>query len=135
VVVEGPNGRVLAEVAKGIGIATNNVAEYTAAIEGLERAAGLGARSVLLRSDSKLLIEQLSGRWRVKNPTLIRLHERVRTVLNRFSRGVTFEHVPRELNREADRLANRGVDEWLAGPGRNYRAPRADPALFDGDPG
>lgn len=133
-VVEGPDGRVLAEVARGIGVATNNVAEYTAAIEGLDRASGLGARSVLLRSDSKLLIEQLSGRWRVKNPTLIHLHERVRTLLSRFSGGVAFEHVPRELNREADRLANRGVDEWLVGPGRDYRPPRADPALFDRDP-
>jgi probable phosphoglycerate mutase len=123
----------VASVANGIGVATNNVAEYTAAIEGLARAAELGARSVLVRSDSKLLIEQLSGRWRVKNPTLIRLHERVRALLGKFPGGVTFEHVPRELNREADRLANRGVDEWLAGPGKGYRRPGPAPALFEQD--
>ena len=123
----------MATVAKGIGVATNNVAEYTAAIEGLERAASLNARSVMIRSDSKLLIEQLSGRWRVKNPTLIRLHERVRALLNRFPGGVAFEHVPRELNREADRLANRGVDEWLAGPGKGYRPARPAPGLFEPD--
>jgi ribonuclease HI len=130
VVLQEPEGRVVDRIAKGIGVATNNVAEYTAAIEGLERAHALGARSILLRSDSKLLIEQLSGRWRVKNPTLIRLHEQVRSLLPTFPGGVAFEHVPRELNREADRLANRGVDEWLAGPGKNYRAPEAAPPLF-----
>jgi ribonuclease HI len=130
VVVKDPSGRIVASVAKGIGVATNNVAEYTAAIEGLERAADLGARSVLVRSDSKLLIEQLSGRWRVKNPTLIRLHEGVRALLTQFPGGAAFEHVPRELNREADRLANRGVDEWLAGPGKDYLQPGPSPALF-----
>jgi len=131
--VQDPDGREVASVARGIGVATNNVAEYMAAIEGLERAADLGARSIQVRSDSKLLIEQLSGRWRVKNPTLIKLHERVRALLNRFPSGVSFEHVPRELNREADRLANRGVDEWLAGPGKGYRAPDPSPALFEQD--
>ena len=129
--VQEPGGRVRAEVAKGIGIATNNVAEYSAAIEGLERAADLGARSVLLRSDSKLLVEQLAGRWRVKNPTLIRLHQQARALAGAFPGGVSFEHVPRELNRGPDRLANRGVDEWLAGAGKGYRPPPPAPALFD----
>jgi ribonuclease HI len=109
-VIQEPGGRVLAEIARGIGIATNNVAEYTAAMEGLDRAASLGADSVILRSDSKLLIEQLAGRWRVKNPTLIRLHEQVRALVGRFPGGIAFEHVRRELNKDADRLANRGVD-------------------------
>jgi len=116
-------------VAEGIGVATNNVAEYRAALAGLQTAARLGARSVLLRSDSRLLIEQLSGRFRVKNPTLIRLHQEVREAVKAFD-GVAFEHVPRELNRDADRLANRGVDEWLAGPGARYRAPGPAPKLF-----
>ncbi len=106
-------GRVRAEIARGIGIATNNVAEYTAAIAGLTRAAELGATDVLLRSDSKLLIEQLEGRFKVRNPNLQRLHLQVRRLAERF-RHVGYEHVPRELNREADRLANAGVDEWLA---------------------
>lgn len=128
--MEGPDGRVVAEKAEGIGVATNNVAEYTAALEGLRLAAEKGATDVLLRSDSRLLIEQLSGRFRVKNPTLMRLHGEVRDVLRGF-RKVSFEHVPRELNKEADRLANAGVDEWLAGPGRGYRPPRPSPDLFD----
>jgi ribonuclease HI len=58
-------GAVVAEIAEGIGVATNNVAEYTAVIRGLERARDLGAREVLVRSDSRLLVEQLSGRFKV----------------------------------------------------------------------
>ncbi len=109
-------GRVRAEIARGIGIATNNVAEYTAAIAGLARARELGATEVLLRSDSKLLIEQLEGRYRVRNARLKPLHAEVRRLAGGFAR-IRYEHVPRELNREADRLANAGLDEWLAGDG------------------
>jgi ribonuclease HI len=123
-------GRVLAEIGEGIGVATNNVAEYTAALEGLRKAAELGATHVLVRSDSRLLVEQLSGRFRVKNPTLIRLHGEVRKLASGFSR-VTYEHVPRELNKEADRLANQGVDRWLAGPGRDYVPAQPSPDLFE----
>jgi ribonuclease HI len=130
VVVTNGRGRVLAEVGEGIGVATNNVAEYRAALEGLKKAAELGATHVLVRSDSRLLVEQLSGRFRVKNPTLIRLHGEVRTVASRFVQ-VGYEHVPRELNRDADRLANQGVDEWLAGPGRDYVPAQPSPDLFE----
>jgi len=108
------DGAVLAEIAQGIGETTNNVAEYTAVIEGLARAAELGATSVTLRSDSQLLINQLTGRYRVKALHLQPLHRRARSIAAGFDR-VTFEHVPREENVEADRLANEGVDRWLAG--------------------
>lgn len=104
---------MLAELGRGIGPATNNFAEYRAAIAGLELAAEHGARRVLLRSDSRLLIEQLAGRFKVKNPTLQRLHEEARAQIKGFEK-VTLEHVPREENTEADRLANEGVDAWLA---------------------
>jgi probable phosphoglycerate mutase len=117
-------------VAKGIGVATNNVAEYRAALEGLRAAAELGATRVVVRSDSRLLVEQLSGRFRVKNPTLIRLHGEVRALMADFAE-VGFEHVPRELNRQADRLANQGVDEWLAGPGKDFVPAEPTPELFD----
>jgi ribonuclease H / adenosylcobalamin/alpha-ribazole phosphatase len=72
---------------------------------------------VLLRSDSRLLIEQLAGRWKVKNPTLQQLHRQARSLLAGFER-VELEHVRRERNTEADRLANVGVDAWLAAEGR-----------------
>jgi ribonuclease HI len=129
VVITTPRGRVVDRIARGIGIATNNVAEYTAVREGLQRARELGATDVLLRSDSKLLIEQLSGRFRVKNPTLQHLHTEVRTTARAFS-TIRYEHVPREMNREADRMANRGVDEWLAGEGASWSATERPPSLW-----
>ena len=107
-------GEVVGEIARGIGEATNNVAEYTAAIQGLELAQELGARSVTLRSDSLLLVSQLTGRYRVKSPHLQPLHRRARGLAAGFDR-ISFQHVPREQNHEADRLANEGVDRWLAG--------------------
>ncbi|MGZ5293597.1 MAG: ribonuclease HI family protein [Actinomycetota bacterium] len=109
-----PRGGVLAEIAEGLGEATNNVAEYTAAIAGLKRAAELGATQVLLRSDSQLLIYQLTGRYRVKTAHLVPLHREVLAQARRFD-SITYEHVRRERNTEADRLANEGVDAWLAG--------------------
>jgi ribonuclease H / adenosylcobalamin/alpha-ribazole phosphatase len=124
------DGEVVAEVAEGIGVATNNVAEYTAAIRGLERARELGATHVFLRSDSRLLIEQLAGRWKVKNPTLQLLHQEARSLIKEFDE-VRFEHVRRERNVEADALANRGVDEWLAGEGASWERSPPSPRLWE----
>ena len=107
------SGAVVAEIAEGLGETTNNVAEYTAAIEGLKKAHELGATRVLLRSDSQLLINQLTGRYRVKTPHLQPLHRRVRELGARFE-TIEYEHVRRERNTEADRLANLGVDRYLA---------------------
>lgn len=112
--VSDERGTVLGEVARGIGETTNNVAEYTAVIEGLSLAAELGARTVTLRSDSQLLINQLDGRYRVKSEHLQPLHRRVRSIAAGFDR-ISYEHVPREQNTAADGLANIGVDRWLAG--------------------
>jgi len=108
-----PDGDVVAEIAEGLGETTNNVAEYTAVIHGLQRASELGATDVLVRSDSLLLVNQLTGRYRVKTPHLVPLARRARELAARFDR-VRFEHVPRGRNVEADRLANIGVDIWLA---------------------
>jgi ribonuclease HI len=108
------DGRVLAEIARGLGQTTNNVAEYTAAREGLKRAIELGATSVLLRSDSLLLINQLSGVYRVKHPNLRPLHQQVLAMAGSLQ-NIDYEHVRRELNKEADRLANEGADRTEAG--------------------
>ena len=113
-VVTDPDGTVLAEIAEGLGETTNNVAEYTAAIRGLEAAQRLGAQDVLLRSDSQLMINQMTGRYRVRTAHLQPLHRQVRDLVRGFRR-VEFEHVPRERNAAADALANQGVDDWLAG--------------------
>jgi ribonuclease HI len=112
-----PDGEVVAEIAEGLGETTNNVAEYIAVIMGLERAGELGAADVLLRSDSQLLINQITGVYKVKSPHLQPLHRRVLQLAAGFER-IRFEHVPRARNAEADRLANLGVDTWLASHGR-----------------
>jgi len=128
-VVTDDAGQVLARVAEGIGIATNNVAEYRAAIEGLRAAADLGADDLVLKADSRLLIEQLRGKFRVKNPTLQVLHAEAREQLRRFQR-VRLVHVARELNKAADKAANEGVDAWLM----SNLAPEPegpDPSLWD----
>ena len=111
-VVATRDGEILAEIAEPLGDTTNNVAEYTAAIRGLERAAALGATRVELRTDSQLLVHQLSGRYRVKAPHLQPLFARVRELAASFER-VRFVHVPREMNTHADRLANVAVDLGL----------------------
>jgi ribonuclease HI len=132
VTVADENGRVVAELGQGIGHATNNQAEYRAALAGLALAAEHGASAVLLRSDSRLLIEQLAGRFRVKDPTLRRLHEEARGLIAAFE-DVSLEHVPREQNAGADRLANIGIDDWLdTDEGRAYRRPEPPPQLFEG---
>lgn len=85
---------------------------------------------MLLRSDSRLLVEQLSGRFKVKNATLQRLHNEARKLAAGFAR-VRYEHVPRERNKQADRLANAGVDEWLAGEGASWTPPGPAPSLWE----
>jgi len=109
VVVTDRSGQVLAEIAEGIGHATNNVAEYRAVIAGLERARELGAVRVRVRADSLLVVSQLAGTWKVKDAGLRPLWARARELAREFER-VTFEHVRRERNRAADALANRAMD-------------------------
>jgi ribonuclease H / adenosylcobalamin/alpha-ribazole phosphatase len=104
-----PGGVVRHEVSERLGVATNNVAEYRGLIAGLEAALALGAKRVEARMDSELLVRQAIGRYRVKNPGLIPLHNRVVGLRARFDE-VVFRHVPRELNKHADSLANQALD-------------------------
>ncbi|MFR9753180.1 bifunctional RNase H/acid phosphatase [Nocardia sp. 004] len=101
---------VLAERREFLGIATNNVAEYQGLIAGLAAAAELGAESVVVRMDSKLVVEQMSGRWKVKHEALIPLAERARRLAAEFTR-VSYTWIPRAENAYADRLANEAMDE------------------------
>ena len=109
VVVTTPSGEVLAQLAQGIGWATNNVAEYRGAIAGLEQALALGARRVRVRADSLLVVNQQKGLWKVKHPDLRVLWAETRRLTDQFER-VTWEHVPRAANRRADALANQAMD-------------------------
>jgi ribonuclease HI len=102
-------GRELHRSSGALGRATNNYAEYRGAIAALEAALGLGAREVELRMDSELVVRQLTGRYKVRNPRLIPLHKRILDLRSRFDR-VAFVHVPRGENRVADKLANEALD-------------------------
>lgn len=102
-----------------IGKGTNNLAEYTALIKGLEAAWKVGVREELeIFSDSQLLVRQIIGLYKVKNPRLQRLFQEAQTLLKRFKRVHIF-HIDRGLNREADRLANRALDEVLKKTGQS----------------
>ncbi|MGX1774752.1 bifunctional RNase H/acid phosphatase [Nocardia brasiliensis] len=114
--------RVLAERREFIGVATNNVAEYRGLIAGLEASAELGARVVAVRMDSKLVVEQMSGRWKVKHAAMIPLADRARRLVADFER-VSFTWIPRNENSHADRLANEAMDDGtLVGEVRTARA-------------
>ena len=113
IVVRDPkSGRTVKEYAF-IGTATNNVAEYKALIRGLEKVRDLGYRRVEVRTDSELLVKQVTGLYRVKSPDLIPLWERVRELVEGFD-GVELKHVPRDENREADLLSNQAIDIAVA---------------------
>ena len=102
-------GNTLREVSQAIGHTTNNQAEYRGAIAALEAALDLGASDIELRMDSQLAVRQLTGRYKVRNPGLMPLHERARQLLATFDRA-SVAHVPRERNKHADRLANAALD-------------------------
>ena len=109
VVIEDERGRVLREVSQFIGRKTNNQAEYMALIRGLEVAAEYPADAVQVRLDSELLVHQLKGEYKVKSPLLKPLRNKVQKLLTRY-KVVGIEHIERQYNRAADRLANQAID-------------------------
>jgi broad specificity phosphatase PhoE/ribonuclease HI len=114
VVRDADTGEVLVERAEAIGTATNNVAEYRGVIAGLAAAADLAAANVEVRMDSKLVVEQMTGRWRIKHRGLRPLAAEAAGLVRRFD-TVTWRWVPREKNRHADRLANQAMDAAARG--------------------
>jgi len=114
VVRSATTGEVLLERSAAIGRATNNVAEYGGLIAGLQAAAELGATQVEVRMDSKLVVEQMSGRWKIKHPGLRPLAARAAQLVRRFD-SVSWTWVPRTRNAHADRLANEAMDAAAAG--------------------
>jgi len=109
-----PDAPPLATISEALGVRTNNVAEYAAVLRALDLAAELGAVEVDLRLDSLLVVEQLRGRWRVKDAKLAPLHADARARLARFRRW-SASHVPRAQNHQADALANEALDRVAAG--------------------
>lgn len=104
------DGTIIAELTRFLGHATNNVAEYTALIIGLEEAVRLGIGHLDVRMDSLLVVQQMKGIWRIKHPGLKPLALRAGELLASFP-SRTIEHIPREQNGIADALANRAIDQ------------------------
>jgi probable phosphoglycerate mutase len=115
VVCDAASGEVLAELSEGIGLATNNVAEYQGLIAGLRAAVELSGESgeVEVRMDSKLVVEQMSGRWKVKHPAMQPLALEAGRLVRQLG-SVRFTWIPRAQNKRADRLANLAMDAQAA---------------------
>jgi ribonuclease HI len=108
--IENEDGSLVEELHGSLGVATNNVAEYNGLLAALAWATDHAVSSLEIRSDSELLVKQMLGVYRVKNPGLQALHQRARLLAHRVGR-VRFRHVRREFNKEADRLANLAMDQ------------------------
>ncbi len=124
------DGETVCRAGAYVGIATNNVAEYTALVWGLENLMALGHRSVEVEADSELVVKQLLGAYKVKNPGLKPLFRRVMDLLGSLD-GFTVRHIRRELNAEADALANEAMDmrTTVGDPVRPYES-RSEGTLF-----
>jgi len=101
--------KAIREFGKFIGETTNNVAEYTALIYGLQEALVQQVKQIRVYTDSQLLARQLQGKYKVKEPHLKLLHQQAKTLIQHFSH-FDIQHLPREENRKADKLANRAID-------------------------
>ena len=126
VVINADTGEVILEVAKFIGVATNNVAEYLALKAGLEGALHINpAARILVRMDSKLVIEQMSGTWKIKHPDMIQLAAEVQKIAR--GHDIKWMWIPREENTRADALANKamdeGIDSEISSEGETLRSP------------
>ncbi len=115
VVIEDEDGMRLHGLMRYIGTATNNQAEYLALIEGLRAASEWRPDRIEVYLDSQLVVEQMTGRYRVKNGSLAALNRQARELVSSFAE-VSIAHVPREKNKGADALANRAIDEWSEAP-------------------
>ncbi len=112
-------GKRIVEVSDYLGVATNNIAEYEAVLRGLKKLKDEYAESffknasVTVKMDSKLVIEQLKGAYKVKHPNLVPRYLEVKNVIARYFSQVDFVHVPREQNADADELANQAMDRGV----------------------
>jgi len=112
-VIDAATGEVLAELGVYCGVTTNNVAEYTGMIAGIRKALSIDPHAVLrVRLDSKLVVEQMSGRWKIKHPGMAQLAAEAREVLD--GTEYSFQWIPRAENSRADRLANESMDKKLS---------------------
>lgn len=105
------NGFEDREITEYLGTKTNNQAEYTALITALEAAQDLNDREIKIFTDSLLVANQINGLWKVKHPEIIPLNKKAKTLFENYQQ-ISIQHIPREQNSEADRLANLAIDEY-----------------------
>ena len=110
VVLQNKDGETIGEWSEFLGIATNNQAEYKALLLALKQAVALGVVELDCRLDSELVVKQLKGEYKVKHPDLKPLFEQAKSLISQI-KNVSFKHIPRELNKQADRLANQAMDQ------------------------
>lgn len=132
VVLRDPNGTIILELAKQFGRDTNNVAEYYALLAALDYATAHGIRALRIRSDSELLVRQMQGVYKVKSADLKPLHERASKISRQLS-YFAIEHVRRELNSEADALANVALDRGAGAREIRNEKPSAGARAAAGD--
>jgi ribonuclease HI len=108
-VIYSPTDEIVAEISKPLGIQTNNVAEYLALKLTLEHALELGINNAEVFMDSKLVVEQIQGRWKIKNERLREINDEIKLILTQFQ-NISFKHIPRNLNKMADQLANMALN-------------------------
>jgi ribonuclease HI len=109
VVLKDEAGATVATISRCLGATTNNQAEYTAIIAGLEKAVGMGCKQVLLKSDSELVVKQLNGQYKVKNAELRIMYQKAVRLIGQLEK-FTAANIPREQNKQADALANKALD-------------------------
>jgi ribonuclease HI len=114
VVIRNSKGEIIGEISDYLGIQTNNFAEYSGLLAALEYAVREKYASLKVLSDSELLVKQMKGQYRVKNPGLLELYDRARVMVRKLER-FSIDHVLREYNREADRLVNKVLDSRMHG--------------------
>jgi probable phosphoglycerate mutase len=132
VIIDGHTGTVIYELAKFIGIATNNVAEYMALLTAMQKVAEVAPNArVLVRMDSKLVIEQMAGRWKIKHPDMQGLARQVQSLA--IGRDVQWQWIPREENSRADALANKAMDEAHDSDVEVAQRPQASVAEFNAE--
>ncbi len=109
VILKDTAGKAVAEISRCLGSTTNNQAEYQAIIAGLEKAVSLGAKNVIVKSDSELVVNQINGQFKIKNTALRPLYQQVVQLTGKLV-SFSISYIPREQNRQADDLANKALD-------------------------
>ena len=109
IIIQDEAGKPLERISRRLGVTTNNQAEYQAIITALEKAIALGASEVILKSDSELVVNQINGKYKIKNTALRPLYQQVVQLAGSLE-SLNVSYIPREKNAEADALANKALD-------------------------